>query len=281
MTSEREAKVWMVAAAVMLAWACIMVGCTTSTTVGSIAPVVSPSVSENGPVWTESTTLTLSPDASSITTPDQPAGSIESASLFTVETEPAAPQPVDDASPVRDIDLRGLSIAQPLVLAKRLMIASAELLPETTPDWASTISAATPADFLAQPVAASTVWAQRLGYDRPASESGSAVLGWAALERSAVMLQPWESDPTPTPNAAATLTAEDAKFDAAGMVALVIGAMVLLFGGEAVVVWALNRRGQSVRVIETPVTAEQVEDSIFRFPEPIEDDADESYSRAA
>ncbi|MEM9418526.1 MAG: hypothetical protein AAGA25_05645 [Planctomycetota bacterium] len=281
MTSEREAKVWMVAAAVMLAWACIMVGCTTSHTAEAMGPLAAPSASTIDPTWSEPPTLTLSPDASSIASSELQTYTADSASLFIATPKPVAPQPGEAVSPMDGFDFSELSIAQPLVLAKRLLVASADLLPEMSTEWAATISAAKSADFQAQPVAASVGWAQGLNYEGPVAESASNTVGWMTLDRNALTLQPWEGDPTPVPNAAAPMTATEAKFDTAGVVALVIGVMVLLFGGEAVVVWALRREDKRHPLPEAPAMAGESETSIFRFPEPVEDDAEEWFNRAA
>ncbi|MEO0514525.1 MAG: hypothetical protein AAF086_04435 [Planctomycetota bacterium] len=183
-----------------------------------------------------------------------------------------------------DVELSGLSIAQPLVSAKRLLVAAVTMLPPVpTPQWAAATSAAAHGDLADQPVAAATGLVQRLAFEQQGSEAAAASLGMAMLDRGAVMLPPWQTDPTPTPTVAATMTADEAKFDAAGVVSIILGGMVLLFGGEAVVLWMIHRRRQAAAAAiaaESPL-ADDSETSIFRFPEPIATEADESYSRAA
>lgn len=286
MTSEREAKVWMLAAGVMVVWACTMVGCTASSVMGAATPLNRPTTSLVDPAWSSTPSITLSPDTSA-----QPAdlagglplGELDSAAVFA----PSQPDVIvlqhrPAASPRFDVELRGLSIAQPLVSAKRLLVAAVTVLPPvTTPEWALATSAVAHADLSDQPVAATTGWAQGLAYEQPTAEASAAGLGLAMLDRSSVILPPWQTDPSPTPTVAAALTADEAKFDSAGVVALVIGAMVLLFGGEAVVLLMLNRRREAVQVMDADVAVDDADESIFRFPEPVEAGADESYSRAA
>lgn len=286
MTSEREAKVWMLAAGVMVVWACTMVGCTASSVMGEATPLNRPTASLVDPAWSSTPSITLSPDTSGQSADferELSLGDPDSSTVFA----PSQPdvivlQPRPAASPRFDVELSGLSIAQPLISAKRLLVAAVTMLPPvTTPKWAHATSAVAHADLSDQPVAATTGWTLGLAYEQPAAEATAANLGLAMLDRSSVILPPWQTDPTPAPTVAAALTADEAKFDSAGVVALVIGAMVLLFGGEAVVLWMLNRRREAVQAAEADVA--EFEESIFRFPEPIEAEveADESYSRAA
>jgi len=287
MTSEREAKVWMLAAGAMVVWACTMVGCSASVTAGAVSPVNRPMTTALEPTWSGVPMVTLSSDTvhQPIDGVSQPsAGQRDSAGVFA----PSRPdvilmQPRPARSPRFDVELSGLSIAQPLVSAKRLLVAAVTMLPPVpTPQWAVASSAAAHADLADQPVAAATGMVQRLAYDRPASD-GAAGLGLAMLDRDAVMLAPWQSDPTPTPTVAAAMTADEAKFDAAGIAATIVGAMVLLFGGEAVVLWMLHRRREQARAVmaQTAPADDTEEASIFRFPEPVAAEIDKAYSRAA
>ncbi|MEM9913897.1 MAG: hypothetical protein AAF911_02935 [Planctomycetota bacterium] len=285
MTSEREAKMWMVAAGVLVVWACTMVGCTTPSAGDKTAALNRPAVGFSDPAWSSTPSIALSHDTAGRAEDDtslawSPA---DSAAVF-VPSEPDVEllQPRTSPAPGFDAELSGLSIAQPLVSAKRLLVAAVTMLPPiTTPEWAQATSAAAHAELSDQPVAAATGWAQRLAYDQTLADEPTVFHGLALRDYSSVMLPPWKTDPTPTTTVAAAMTADEAKFDSAIMVPFVIGGMVLLFGGEAVVMWMRARKLKIAKAVDAEIEIDDAEESIFRFPEPIEADADEPYSQAA
>ncbi len=287
MTSEREAKVWMLAAGVMVVWACTMVGCSATLTNGAATPVNRPTSALVDPTWSDELTITWSNDTAVQPAWDQAMSSLEpidSAALFAPSQPDVILLKPRPTLPNFDIGLSDLSIAQPLVSAKRLLVAAVTMLPPVpTPQWAVATSAAAHGDLADQPVAAATGLVQRLAFEQEGSGAAAASLGLAMLDRGVVMLPPWQNDPTPTPTVGAKMTADEAKFDAAGVVAIILGGMVLLFGGEAVVLWMIHRRRQaaSAAIAAQPPSADDGEASIFRFPEPITAERDESYSRAA
>lgn len=287
MTNEREAKVWMLAAGAMVVWACTMVGCSTSVVSDTALPLNRPTTTAVAPTWSSTPTVTLSADTvpnADGTDAELSLGEIASATVFAPSQPDVIVLQPRQTSPGFDVELSGLSIAQPLVSAKRLLVAAVTMLPPVpTPEWAAAASAVAHADLTDQPVAAAAGIVQRLAYEQPDADILGASLGLAVLDRSSVMLPPWQTDPTPTPTVAASMTADEAKFDAAGIAAIILGAMVLLFGGEAVVLWMLHRRREQARAVqaEAVVSEDPEEASIFRFPEPVYAEAEQTYSQAA
>jgi hypothetical protein len=61
--------------------------------------------------------------------------------------------------------------------------------------------------------------------------------------------------PRPESGAAAALPTHEAKFDAAGLLLVALGGMVLLFGGEVVVAWLRQRRRLQVIRLAPPAIA--------------------------
>ena len=69
--------------------------------------------------------------------------------------------------------------------------------------------------------------------------------------------------PPPLPAAAALTPPQQAKFDAAGWIGLAVGSLLLLFGGEAVVVWLRRRESLAVspRMLAAAATAPTAQDA--------------------
>ncbi|MEM1109415.1 MAG: hypothetical protein AAGH99_12085 [Planctomycetota bacterium] len=286
MTSEREAKIWMVAAGAVVVWACTMVGCTA---VPSDERVTARSA------WTTpiaeadmgiAPTITVSPNTAAarvLVEPEASSELIEAAGLLPAsQPDFILLRPRSSDSPRFDFDLRGLSIAEPLVSAKRLLVAAVSALPPVpVAEWDRVISSVMHAELADRPVTASLGLSQRLIREEPASTAAS--MGVADMGGRSLTPAPWETDPTPTPAVSARLDAEEAKFDSAGVIAIVLGAMMMLFGGEAVVLWVKQRRREAQRraAAALAIASVEQEESIFRFPEPILSEEEESYSKAA
>jgi len=303
MTSSREAKCWMVAAMAVVVWACTLVGCAATSPSGSAAGVASPSntvVFESftplaEPVW-KGEPLTLTADTKPTAAFASPATVFEAMSFVTGDTLSALPTGVDamgGAMPsgvgAFEVGLRGLTIARPLLSAKRLLIAGVTQLHRLTSPWptAAELGLRTVANagmMSDRPLAAAVAITQRLQADTASFERWNAV-GFAMTEHAWQPAAPQLPTSPPisptTPTLGAAIDAEQAKFDAAGVVGIVLGGLVLLFGGEAVVLWLINRR----RAVATETLAQPMEDdepSIFRIPEPIKNEAqDTPMSRAA
>lgn len=302
MTSEREAKCWMLAAGAVVVWACTMVGCAGSPMSDrSAMPLHRPAATPIAPTYRAvEMPVTLSSDTvapgnipGNITGSDDAWGggwwsatsAPESAGVFIpikIDVDGFAPQGIE--TPRLDVDLRGLSIAQPLVLAQRLLIAAASLEPATRDAGEEVVSFDMLRPHVSErPLAALATLAPRWVADDSAAAAAAGLLSVAVLDRSAVLPTPWSPDPAPTPATAAMIPIGEAKFDSAGVLAIVLGGMVLLFGGEAVVMLMINRRRRAQRAVVKAVEADEAEESIFRFPEPItlDDEPAESFSRAA
>ncbi|MEM7626857.1 MAG: hypothetical protein AAF333_14780 [Planctomycetota bacterium] len=319
MVTDREAKVWIVAALAVFVWACAMVGCTAS---GSLASGSSGSKAAGlGGVSAADTGVSLTPAFGEVADPAPLALTItrDAASewffaagdgdgspgdapvTWVSELAPAQPDLIR-LQPRRmpsnfDAGLSGLSIAHPLLSAKRLLVAGVtqlHRLPRPVNDWMAFDVAR--ADAETRPLAAAVAADQRIEGSAPTLYTPVEFAG-PAVEQPAWFIQdvpavtlPTTPRPAPPPALAAAAAANQAKFDSAGIIGIVLGAMVLLFGGEAIVLLMLNRHQAAVRAelreaLEGDSAAALEEDgevSIFRLPEPVADDApDAPRSRAA
>lgn len=297
MTTEREAKCWMLAAGAVVVWACAMVGCAGSPMSGEVMPLNRPATTIIEPTHRAAeTSITLSTDtvAPAIIpgsdrgwngVSESSANTPESATVFspvTIDVDGLHPVPRDALR--FDANLSGLSIAQPLVLTKRLLVAAAAFeAAQRGPGEERLSFEALHLDVSERPLAAVATLAPRWWVERPTPDPAAGVLGVAVLDRSAVLPAPWLPGSAPTPTSAAMMPLGEAKFDSAGVLSIVLGGMVLLFGGEAVVMLMINRsrRADRAAVDRIEEEAAEAEPSIFRFPEPIADEPAESFSRAA
>lgn len=219
MTKEREAWCWLMAALMVVVLSATMVGCSSRTMVtpkSSLIEATAPAAMASADIAEAEVILPAQPQAAANTA---------------VTT--------DTASPVtRDADLSGLSIADVLVLGERWWAAVVERAPDTTKQDQA-IASLSPArlDFETPgappaPLAdsmATAQWAQAV--DTAASQNADGWLVWATTTR-----------PQPEVPAQEARPAQPAKYDAAGLVAMVVGGMILLFGGEAVVMLLLEPR---------------------------------------
>lgn len=290
MTTEREAKCWMLAAGAVVVWACTMVGCAGSPISTTAKPVNRPTTASITPTRHAATSMTVSRDT--LAAGSWAAASVVPASstLGSTDLIGAAVDRPSAAGGWFGVEFDGFSLARPLMSAKRLLSAAVAMLPPITVSQGfDATSSVLPMDFAARPLAGSSTLAQRWAASAdevviPAiAFGGGGLAGVALVDWSAMRAGPWQTDPTPTPTMGAVMSADVAKFDAAGSVGMVLGSMVLLFGGEAVVMFVLNRKRQAEREISS-VTDEPLEEdaSIFRFPEPVVlTQGRASFSRAA
>ncbi|MEL7086963.1 MAG: hypothetical protein AAGL98_00735 [Planctomycetota bacterium] len=305
MVTDREAKVWMVAALAVFVWACTMVGCVSSVPApGSYAglepqlqdtftvPGESADAMEVTPIVGDFTAIPLAitagpaadawgPEVLMIGEPLVATAS----SLMMAELAPAAPDLIrlrPRRVPVNlDLGLSGLSIAYPLLSAKRLLVAGVtqlHRLPRPVNDTAAL--RIVDADAGTRPIAAALATEQQVEILSPKMELDTPVeLAGLVLEQPAWLIRgnttPSPPRPLPSPVQGAALTAEEAKFDSAGVIGMVLGAMVLLFGGEAIVLWMLDRHQAAAKIQLRDALADDAADtdddqevSIFRLPEP-------------
>lgn len=279
--SEREAKVWGVAALAVFVWACTMVGCTSDTNTAATNTVGGTAAADS--VWIQPAadfspiTLTLSDPAADTTLPiggDPEGAAATDALAWLAPSQPdyvALTNQPEPAAPNRDVSFSGLSIAHPLLSAQRLLVGAVTALDQLpqplNDDVAFDLARADPAT---RPIAAATALGQWAQIDTPTLSAPVELAG--LFDPEPALTTGWPGVPpsprsAPAPALAAAATADEAKFDSAGIIGLVLGGMVLLFGGEAVVLWMLNRRRAAA---QQAAEAEEEEVSIFRLPEPIE-----------
>lgn len=313
MVSEREAKVWMVAALAVFVWACVMVGCSstgysTATPTATPQPAANPTEqTSNTPEMAWLTPMAQDYDASLITVASEPA--IETwntpakseafapeSSLMMAELAPAQPDLLRrhprEVPDNLDLGLSSLSLAHPVLSAKRLLVAGVttlDRLPKPVIDEAAFQVDRAAIDT--RPIAAAVFADQLVAADAPRMDVPVEFAG-LVLEQPAWLIQgdttPTPPSPLPAPTIGAAMTADEAKFDSAGVIGMVLGAMVLLFGGEAIVLLLLNRNQAAAKaklhdaLANDGTQAHDDEPSIFRLPEPIaEEPTKVSHSRAA
>lgn len=309
MVTDREAKVWMVAAMAVFVWACTMVGCAGSApgpiAASGYAATLNPA-DANDVAWLTPAaddlaalpiTITADTAADAWATPADSLGVSTASSLMMVELAPARPDLIrlnPRSMPSNfDMGLSGLSIAHPLLSAKRVLVAGVTLLHQLPQPVNDAVAFRIDrAKFETRPIAAAIAADQRAEIDAPRMDVPAELAG-LVLEQPAWLIL---GDTTPTPPrplpapASAALAADEAKFDSAGIIGLVLGSLVLLFGGEAIVLLVLNRHQAAAKAKlrdaleddDATAAEEGGEASIFRLPEPVADEAQEApRSRAA
>ncbi|MEM6554071.1 MAG: hypothetical protein AAF750_18290 [Planctomycetota bacterium] len=290
MTQEREAKCWMLAAMVVVVWAVVLVGCG-SVPAGVTAAAGGPDraawvwASDAGSSVTEGPALTLSADAAA---PGEQAGSGEAAwSAWDTAWGLRESATRGPAVPRFGLGLRGLSIAQPLLSAKRVWYGAVAMLPPVgNPARFAAMSAVVHARGDDDPLASAAALSLA-GADLPALHRGASVELGDAVRRAAL---PGPRGPEPgRPGLGLASLAEHAKLEDAGVLGGLVGVLLLIFGAESLVKrWRERRRGgagsgggagASLGAAVEAAAVAQDEPSIFRFPEPVGDEAGDGVER--